>query len=243
MMNILIPMAGLGSRFSAIGISTPKPLILVGGKTLIERSIETLGLSGRYIYITRTYADSIHNVRLTDIFKRLTPNFIEIRVGSKQFGAADTSLYAKQYIDNDSELIITNCDQILRWNPQSFLDFVDSRDPDGAVVIYNSDNPKNSFAKIENGIINEIAEKVAISRDALIGVHYWKHGSDFVRSAEHLVDNFKSFGLPEAYISTTYNYLINNNKTILPWNIKDSGFIPIGTPEDVGVYLLRQENK
>ena len=52
-MNIVIPMAGLGTRFSSEGFDVPKPLIEVGGKTLIEHSIDSLNLNGRYIFITR----------------------------------------------------------------------------------------------------------------------------------------------------------------------------------------------
>ena len=58
MINIIIPMAGLGSRFSKNGIKTPKPLIRVDGKTLIEHSVESLGIDGRYIFITRKYDNS-----------------------------------------------------------------------------------------------------------------------------------------------------------------------------------------
>ena len=54
-MNILIPMAGAGSRFLNEGFEEPKPLIKVNGKTLIEHSVESLNLEGNYIFITRKY--------------------------------------------------------------------------------------------------------------------------------------------------------------------------------------------
>jgi choline kinase len=53
MINIVIPMAGEGSRFKDVGVDTPKPLIEIDGKTLIEHSISTLGIAGRFIFITK----------------------------------------------------------------------------------------------------------------------------------------------------------------------------------------------
>ena len=52
-MNILLPIAGLGSRFSKVGFELPKPLIKVEGKPMIQRAIESLGVQGNYIFIIR----------------------------------------------------------------------------------------------------------------------------------------------------------------------------------------------
>ncbi len=56
-MNILIPMAGLASRFTNEGYKIPKPLIEVNNMTLIEHTIKTLDLEGRYIFITRDFGN------------------------------------------------------------------------------------------------------------------------------------------------------------------------------------------
>ncbi len=84
-MNIVIPMAGLGSRFQNAGVTTPKPLIVVDGKTLIEHSVDSLGIDGKYIFITRVYDDPQDNERLTSILKMLKPDSVEIKIDKMQY--------------------------------------------------------------------------------------------------------------------------------------------------------------
>jgi NDP-sugar pyrophosphorylase family protein len=236
-MNIIIPMAGLGSRFSKNGIKTPKPLIEVNGKTLIEHSVESLGISGRYIFITRKYDDPEYNSRLSSILKKLDPSSVEIQIDKVTSGCSETCLYAKEYIDNDEELIITNCDQLMNWDANSFIESVSPLAVDGAIVLFKSKDPKNSFAEITNGAVTNIVEKKPISDNALVGIHYWKRGKDFVESSENLLTHFRVTGLPECYISETYNYLIEKGKSIIPFFIPKNSYIPLGTPEDVSIYM------
>jgi NDP-sugar pyrophosphorylase family protein len=232
-------MAGLGSRFKNVGIDTPKPLIEVEGKKIVEHAIASLGIKGRYIFITKKYDNEEYNKDLTRILKELVPDCIEIQVNREQYGAADACLYAEDYIDNEFPLIITNCDQLLRWDPEDFLNQIEDNNPDGAISIFKSSDSKNSFAIISNGRVSELAEKVVISEDALMGIHYWKHGKDFVASAKKLLTEYKTIGLKECYISNTYNYLIKDGFYIMPFYMKKNSFIPLGTPEDVEIYKAK----
>lgn len=238
MINIVIPMAGLGSRFKSAGIDTPKPLIEVNGKTLIEHSVNSLGINGQYIFITREYDNPKYNDKLSRLLKTIAPDCIEIKLSKNQLGAADAALYAKEYIDNYDQLIVTNCDQSLEWNAEDFLNFVNETKCDGALLLFESSNPQNSFAKMINNKIIEVAEKKIISSYALFGLHYWKHGKDFVNSAEQLLKEYKQLGLNECYISETYNY-IAKNKNILGYIIKQNQYHILGTPQDVETYLAK----
>lgn len=235
-MKVLIPMAGLGSRFSKIGVKDPKPLIEVQGKTLIEHSINSFNVDAEFIFITRKFEDPTHNRILSELLQRLRPNSREICIDHLTNGASQTCLVAKEIIDDDDQLVIYNCDQIIRWDAQEFVDFCNDKDCDGAVVLHTSSDPKNSFADIDEGRIKSIVEKKAISNSALIGLHYWKHGRDFVHSAEKLIERFHTSGQPECYISETYNYLIEMGRTILPYFVSNNAYIPLGTPEDVAKY-------
>ena len=67
MINIIIPMAGLGSRFTSKGINTPKPLIFIDNKTMIEHAVESLNIEGRYIFITRKYNNIEYNKKFKNI--------------------------------------------------------------------------------------------------------------------------------------------------------------------------------
>ena len=234
-MNIIIPMAGAGSRFQKAGIKDPKPLISVLGKTLIEHSIDSFNVPGRFIFLTREFDNPEDNIKLSQLLKEKRPESIEIKLSAVTSGATESALFSKELINNDEPLVIYNCDQLISWDSMDFLNFLQEKNPDAAVVLYNSKDPKNSFAEIENSVITRTVEKKAVSNHALIGFHYWARGKDFVNSAIALMDRFRVNGSPECYISETFNYL--NNQTILPYHIANHLYIPLGTPEDVSRYI------
>ena len=235
-MNIIIPMAGLGTRFANEGFKLPKPLIETNSKTLIEHSISTLGVYGRYIFITRKYDNPEYNILLTKRLKEIQPDCIEIQLDKPTRGATETALAAKEYIDNNEPLIITNCDQITDWDANKFNDFISNPNIEGVVVTYPSTNPKNSFAIVEDGQVVKLVEKQPVSDIALIGVHYWKNGYDFVKTAKALLNDFKEEGRPECYISETYNYLIRTGSIVKNYHISANEYIPLGTPYDLKIY-------
>lgn len=233
--NIVIPMAGQGSRFKNSGISTPKPLIKAGEKTLVEHAVATLGLNGHFVFITRPFDNQKDNDDLTGIFKTLEVfSFAEVMVAAEHFGAAHSANFSKNYINKDLPLIITNCDQHMRWDATKFIEFIKEHDPDGIVVVTKSNNPAHSYAVFNDKlIISKIAEKKVISEYALTGIHYWKDSGDFYRSFFDISKTYEDLGYPEAYVSITYNELIRAGKKIMAYIIPGDEFIPIGTPEEV----------
>tara|TARA_Y100000114_G_scaffold146717_1_gene157725 strand:- start:24540 stop:25637 length:1098 start_codon:yes stop_codon:yes gene_type:complete len=245
-MNILIPMAGEGSRFKVSGVETPKPLIMVDDVHMVEWAVKTLNIPGNYIFVTRNYVNNDNNKKLDAVLRKIKPNCKIIRINELTRGAAETCLAAKKLIDNDNPLIITNCDQLMKWDAGSFLSSL-TGDVDGSVVTYNSTNIKNSFISFDhNNNVIEVREKTPISDHALVGLHYWKHGSDFVSSAEEMIkENVKDDG--EFYIAPTYNFLIAKNKKISYYHLKNNQYISLGTPEDLSVYIGKKnefkENK
>ena len=183
-MNILIPMAGLGSRFPSHTYPMPKPLIEVNGKPMIAKAIQSLNLEGNYFFV-------LAKNQFTELVKETIQS---LKPGSKFFeidyvteGPANSALLFRNEIDNDQELVIANCDQILEWNSTNFLHNV--RLYDGAVVTYHTDTDKNSYARLDkNGMVVEIREKEVISNVSLNGIHYWKKGSTFVSSADKMIE-------------------------------------------------------
>ena len=65
-MNILIPMAGAGSRFQQAGYFFPKPLIDIKDKPMIQWVIESLNLNGNYIFIVqKNHYDQILTIQFS----------------------------------------------------------------------------------------------------------------------------------------------------------------------------------
>ena len=135
-MNIVIPMVGLGRRFSDAGFVLPKPLIQVRNKAIVQHSIESFGIDGNYIFIIRT---SEHSEELKFLLKSIKPNCKIVEVDHITDGSVNSILLAKEYINNDEELITTNCDQRTDWNAEAFLNFCRGSESDGVVVTYPYD--------------------------------------------------------------------------------------------------------
>lgn len=228
-MRIVIPMAGLGSRFVEAGYTDHKPLIKVNGKTLLEYTVSSLGIDGQYHLVVRDlgghYLDSVRSVMDSlDVFYQI---HVIDRVTT---GAAETALKALED-DYDDELVVTNCDQYLDWKPNDFLE--ESRKYDVSVLTYDSDDPKNSFAEIVNDKVVNIVEKKAMSRHALVGVHYWKKAQDFVRTTGYLMKDRDV--KRETYVSETINYLIREGKSVAAVPI-EGRYWCTGTPEHLTLF-------
>jgi len=231
--NVLIPMAGAGSRFSDAGYTFPKPLIDVHGKPMVQVVIDSLGIDANYIFVVqKTHFDKYN---LGDLLNIIAPNCKIIQADGLLDGAAKTALLAKEYIDNDNPLIIANSDQFIDWDSKQFIYDVMIKDVDGAVLLFNATHPKWSYVKINDyGLISEVAEKRVISNNATVGVYYWKSGRDFIKYSEQMISkNIKTNN--EFYICPVYNEAIADSKKIYPFFVNK--MFGLGTPEDLEIYL------
>jgi dTDP-glucose pyrophosphorylase len=238
-MNILIPMAGSGLRFSNVGYELPKPLIKINHRTILERAIDTLNIEGNYIFIVRKYDNQDHNKKVENILRRNKPSCEILMIDYVTEGPACSALLAKEYIDNDQELIIANCDQIMWWSGSRFINYARSNNFDGAIVTYTTNTPKNSYAKIDlEGNVVQVAEKKVISNIGLNGIHYWKEGKYFVNSAQRMMKNNDRVN-NEYYIAPTYNYMIESGKKVGIYHIPNEQHNAVGVPADLEIFLER----
>jgi len=237
-LNVLIPMAGLGSRFKDAGYVFPKPLVEVDGKPMIQAVVESLRVNAKYTYIVQKEHYDKYN--LSYLLNLITPECNIIQVEGITEGAAVTSLLAKEYINNNSPLIMANSDQIVEWNSRQFIYDLMTNNADGGIATFKSTHPKWSYAKVDdNGLVTEVAEKKPISNIATVGIYYWKHGSDFVKYAEQMIHkNIRTNG--EFYVCPVFNEAIADNKRIFTSDIKKMW--GIGTPDDLRYYMENNKN-
>jgi len=201
---------------------------------MIVRAIESLGIKdAQWHFIIRKdhFTDAVK-----DIISKVVsnPRFSEVEKTTE--GPACSALLFKEYIDNNQELVIANCDQIMEWNSDLF--FHNVRLYDGAVVTYHSDTEKNSYVKLDrNGNAIQFAEKEVISNVSLNGIHYWKHGKYFVSSAEEMIAADDRAPNGEFYVATTYNYMIKENKSVGIYHIPNEQHHAVGVPVDLERFL------
>jgi len=237
-MKILIPMAGEGSRFAKEGYTFPKPLIDVRGKPMIQKVVENLDFVSEYIFLVRKKHIEQY-AGLLDTLNQITNNSCKIvEVDSLTEGAACTALLAKEFIDNDEDLLIANSDQFIEYQRQNFISMRSMTDVDAIVWTFNAVHPKWSFVKTNaRGFITEVAEKKPISDIATCGIYWYRKGSDFVKYAEQMIEKDIRVN-NEFYIAPVYNELIKDNKSLVPFYVHKMW--GLGTPEDLRNFLEKR---
>lgn len=236
-MNIVIPMAGTGSRFEKAGYTFPKPLIDVRGKPMIQWVVDNLNVNANFIFIVQKKHREKYNLDL--LLNSISSNCIIIHVDGVTDGAACTTLLAKKHINSDEPLLISNSDHFYEWNSEEFHNFCLNKDIDGGITVFNDTNPKWSFAKLgEDNYISEVAEKKPISNIATAGVYQWKKGSDYVKYAEQMIKkNIRVNN--EFYVCPVLNEAITDGKKFKVFYVKKMW--GLGTPEDLEYFLKNYE--
>jgi HAD superfamily hydrolase (TIGR01509 family) len=232
-MNVLIPMAGAGSRFANAGYTFPKPLIEVNGKPMIQVVVENLNIDAHYIFLVQK--EHYEKYNLKQLLNLISPECDIIQVDGLTEGAACTTLLARDLINNDEPLLMANSDQFVEWNSNECLYAFTADAIDGGIVTFKATHPKWSFAKIgDDGFVTEVAEKNPISDNATVGIYFWKKGSDYVKYADQMISNNIRTN-NEFYVCPVFNEAIADNKKIRVKQIEKMW--GIGTPEDLNYFL------
>jgi dTDP-glucose pyrophosphorylase len=239
MINIVIPMAGHGSRFSKAGFHDPKPLIQVHGKPMIQLVIENLkpNIPHRFIFICQ--AAHLNNYPLRSLLETLAPGCEIIEVMHVTEGAACTILLAKNMINNLNPLMIANCDQYIDCDINKYLRLLENPSVDGFIMTMKASESKWSYIELNdfNKIIR-VVEKEVVSDEATVGIYNYRHGLDFVEASERMIrKNLRVNN--EFYVAPAYNEMIMDGKEILYYNIGSlgEGMHGLGTPEDLNVFI------
>jgi NDP-sugar pyrophosphorylase family protein len=240
--NVVIPMAGLGIRFANQGFTLPKPLIDVNGEPMIVKAIKSLGFNlpdTKWFFVI---AKNDFTKQVKDTIGSVLPDAMFIEIDYLTEGPTSSALLFREHINNDDELIIANCDQIMEWN--SHLFFLNARQFDGTIVTYHTDTDKNSYARLDDyGNVTEIREKEVISNVSLNGIHYWKKGQYFVDSAEGMIAAQDRAPNGEFYIGPTYNYMIKSGLNVGIYHIPNQQHHAVGVPADLERYLDHEKSK
>ena len=233
--NIVVPMAGRGSRFADAGFKLPKPLIDVNGFPMIQYVVGNLRPKGAHRFIFIVLADHVSEFQVDKALERLAPRCVVLPINHVTEGAACTTLLAKELINNDEPLLMANSDQFIEWDSNEFMYKMIEQKVDGGIVTFTATHPKWSFAKVdEYGYVTEVAEKNPISDTATVGVYYWAKGSDYVKYAEQMIEKNVRVN-NEFYVCPVFNEAIGDGKKIKTFNIDKMW--GLGTPEDLKYYL------
>lgn len=244
-LNIVIPMAGAGSRFFSRGYMDPKPLIKVNGVEMVRLVIENLRprVPHRFVFICqKAHLDAYG---LNDKLSTWAPGSEIIGVNGLTEGAACTVLAASPHIDCDDPLMIANSDQYIDASIDEYLSFMEQENLDGLIMTMKAHDPKWSFVGLnQDKMVTRVEEKQVISDEATVGIYNFRRGSDFVTAAEAMIAADLRVN-NEFYVAPTYNHLISWGSRVGIFNVgsENNGMHGLGTPDDLNTFLRSPLNK
>lgn len=224
---VVVPLAGLGSRFPREKWHCPKPLILIDDKTIIEWSMSCIDTADcDVIFIVRQ--EHIDEFAIDSFLQQRFEGCKVITVPELTRGAAETCLAAKDFINPDTPVVI-HCSDVF-WEPK-FEVAKFSCEEDGHVLTFKSNSSNYSYSKIENGLVTQVAEKKVISNNASVGIYWFKTGADFVFAVESAIQSYKG---SELHLCPIYNFLIKEKKKVSSSEV--SSMHIFGTPEELDFF-------
>lgn len=239
-LNIVVPMAGQGSRFQTAGYKDPKPLIPVMNQPMIKLVIENLrpkNIPYRFIFICRQ--EMIQQYRLDKLLSDWAPGCEILTCDKLTEGAACTVLLAEKFIDNEQPLMIANCDQLVDVSMDEYLNTMQTKNLDGLIMTMTANDPKWSFVRMNtSGKITEVVEKKVVSDEATVGIYNYRTGRTFVNAAKQMIaKNLRVNN--EFYVAPAYNEMINDGANIGIYNIGSEfkGMYGLGVPGDLEKFV------
>ncbi len=240
MLNIVIPMAGRGSRFVQAGYKLPKPLIDIYGHPMIEYVTKNIRPDGEHRFIYICQQEHLKKYDLESELKRMAPGCIIVPIDYITEGAACTVLLAEKYIDNEDALMIANSDQYVNTDINAYLKVM--KNNDGLIMTMPANDPKWSFIRYdEHGFVTVVREKEVISNEATVGIYNYKYGRDFVDYAHQMINKNVRVN-NEFYVAPVYNEMIEAGKKVVFCNVGEN-MHGIGTPEDLNRFKALEISK
>lgn len=244
MLNIVLPIAGRGSRFANVGVTLPKPLIPIHGTPMIEWVTANVRPSRPHRFIYLCLQEHLDKTNLRRELERISPGCKIVPVREVTQGAACTVLLAREFIDSDSPLMLANSDQFVDIAIDDYLAVQDASEADGLIMTFRADHPKWSYVGFDaDGRVARVVEKEVISHEATVGIYNFARGRDFVRAGDRMIaDNLRVNG--EFYVAPTYNALIAEGATIVVHNVgsEGAGMYGLGIPEDLALFIAKHSH-
>ena len=205
-MNIIVPMAGMGKRMRPHTLTTPKPLLPIAGKSIVQRLVENLAaISDEPIdkigFVTGRFGEDTEE-SLMQIAKDAGA-VGSIHYQDEALGTAHAIMCAQEVLEGKT--IIAFADTLFK------ADFKIDHQADGVLWVQQIEDP-SAFGVVkldETGVITDYVEKPTefVSDLAMIGIYYVKNGSTLKSELQYLLDNGIMNGgeyqLPDAFRNMT----------------------------------------
>jgi len=218
-MKIIIPMAGRGSRLRPHTLTTPKPLIPVGGKPIVHRLVED---------IAQLCSEPIEEIGFVigDFGSEVEKELIQV---AEKLGAKGHIFYQKEPLGTahavmcaqpllNGKVVVAFADTLFR------ADFKIEDKTEGVLWVKQIEDP-SAFGVIkmnDKGEIIDFVEKpqTFVSDLAMIGIYYFKKGENLKTEIQYLIDN-KVIKSNEYQLPDALRRLTNNGVKFIPGEVNE----------------------
>lgn len=231
MLKIIIPLAGSSELFANSGYYYPKPLIEVNGSPMIEMVLRNpLALRKKYSFIFIIKEQDANKFHLDNTLRILVPNAEIIKLSQDTKGGLCSVLMAIDKINEGDEILILNGDQLLDCDLNEVYETWKSQSADAGLVTFKSVHPRWAYARMENDIVVQTAEKNPISNHAISGVYYFKNAAAFFKAAFNSIKNDVQLdGM--FFISPVINEFVLNNQKVVAFKIQTNQYHLFYSPQ------------
>jgi NDP-sugar pyrophosphorylase family protein len=243
MLKIIIPLAGASDLFVNSGYHYPKPLIEINGKTMIELVVSNpskIKKQHQFVFIIKE--EDIIKYHLDNTLKLISPDCEIIKIKNSTKGGLCSVLMAIDNVKNDDSLLILNGDQILDLDFDQVDNFWNNENVSAGIVTFNSVHPRWSYARLENELVVQTAEKNPISNQSIAGYYYFEKAVEFFSAAFETIKNDVHFeGM--YYISPVINQYVLQNKIVKAYKIDNEKFHSFYSPQLMVEYERSTKSK
>jgi len=210
-MNVILPMAGRGTRFSNSGYSTPKPFIEILGKPMFLwalKSIEGLVINKLIIIVLEEHRTKYNLDHLLNCYCNFPFQIITLENVTE--GQLCTVMEAEQYVNKDEEILIISSDTLVICDIGKIIKNNKSN-VEGIISTMISDIGNNwSFVELDSfENVIAVAEKNRISNYISTGLYYFTKTNKFFHYAHQLINSNKRVN-GEFYIMPVYELMLND---------------------------------
>jgi NDP-sugar pyrophosphorylase family protein len=239
--RLLIPMAGLGSRFAEAGYATPKPLIPVSGAPMVVQASQDLPKTAGQVFILRKDLNG-----LDDILSTLASTFPQSKhviLPQVTDGQARTCLAGLTGIEPQESLIIGACDNGVLYDSERYQALFN--DPSVDVIVWSKRGYPGAIKKpqgygwleVDGETVKRASVKVPLSDPAsdpiIIGTFTFKRTSDLIRSATALIERDGRVN-GELYVDSLINDAIQLGLNVRAFEVDH--YVCWGTPDDLRTF-------
>ncbi len=241
-MQIIVPMAGAGSRFLRVGCESPKPLIEVDGMPMIGHVVRMFPGEDDFLFVCAR--NHLEETPLRSVLRSLVPHAAIVAVEPHKRGPVHTTLLARDFIKDNEPVVLNYCDFSVYWDYAHFKRRMEELKCAGCVTAYRGFHPHSlgpnlyAYMRERNNFLVEIREKHCFTDQrmneyASAGTYYFRSGALLKHYFRRAIER-DSQTSGEYYASMPYNLMVEDGLDVYIYELEH--FLQWGTPEDLQEY-------